>query len=251
MVTQVDEPRGVPGSVVVRSLNGVRISYRIATTDEFVLESEYAAARFLPKGYVPPEDATILDIGAHIGVFAALVARHVPRGVVHALEPSSENFELLAKNLRDNDSDNAFAHRLALGASNGSVRLHHAPGSVGHSLYANPDWVGEPWEPRPSEAPPPVPYEDVTAQTLADFLDEQGIEKVAFMKMNIEGAEYDVLLGASDDTLRAIANMQVELHPEAEGLAERLIARLRGIGFDTEFVPTDHPAVKGWLTARR
>jgi FkbM family methyltransferase len=221
-----------PGSIAVRDLNGVQISYRSGTLDEYVLKTEYGSARFFPEGYQPPPNGTILDVGAHIGVFATSVARFVPGGVVHALEPSLENLQVLEL----------------------TVRLYHAPSAIGHSFYHCPEWEGLADEPRPDDAPPLTPYEDVPAQTLAHFLAEQKVERVDFLKMNIEGAEYPVLLGAPDETLLAITAMQVELHPEEqgqEGDAERLIARLKGLGFRTEFVATDNPAVKGWLTARR
>ncbi len=249
---EVEARSSAPGTVTLRNLNGVDIVYRSGTTDEAVLEEEYAAARFFPEGFEPAPDATILDVGAHIGVFAALIARRVPQGAVHALEPSLENFGLLQQNLRNNGADNVTAHRLALAGENGTLRLYHAPGSVGHSFYRNPEWEGEPWEPRPEDAPPPREYEDVRTQVLADFLDEHRIDRVDFMKMNIEGAEYDVLLNASEKTLNAIAWMCVELHPETEGRADRLVERLREAGFHTEFTAAeDNPWVVGWLTARQ
>lgn len=242
----------VPGSISVRKLNGVDIAYRSGTTDELVLDEEYARARFFPDGFEAVPDGTILDVGAHIGVFAAIAAKQVPDGAVHALEPSLENFELLQRNLRDNGAGDAFTHRLALAGENGTLRLYHAPGSVGHSFYHNSEWDGQPWEPRPEDAPPPQAYEDVRTQVLADFLAEHGIDRVDFMKMNIEGAEYDVLLNALEDTLRAITWMCVELHPESDGRADRLIARLRAVGFHTEFAAAeDNPWVIGWLTARQ
>ena len=247
----IGETGGIPGSVGVCGLENAQISYRIGTTDELVLKSQYGSARFFPEGYRPREDATILDVGAHIGVFAVLAAAQVPGGVVHALEPGTENFELLQKNLRDNKADNTVAHRLALGATSDVVRLYHAPGSVGHSLHLNPGWAAVPSEPRSPDAAPQGEYEEVTSQVLEEFLAENKINKVSFMKMNIEGAEYDVLLSAPERVLRAIGFMHVELHPEEEGLAGRLIERIGAAGFTTKVVWSDDPTVKGWLTAQR
>ncbi|MGL5830141.1 MAG: FkbM family methyltransferase [Angustibacter sp.] len=241
-----------PGTVVIRELNNVSIAYRLGTTDEFVLDEEYAAARFLPEGFQPPEDATILDVGAHIGVFAALVSPLVPHGAVHALEPSGENFVLLERNLRDNQASHAVAHKIALSDKSGTMRLHHAPGSVGHSFYQNPDWAGEEWEARPEDAPPQVAYEDVPVLVLEDFLTEHGIDRVDFMKMNIEGAEYDVLLTADESTLRRIQSMCVEVHPDPDGRTEKLMNRLREVGFSISFADAgDNPYVTGWITAHQ
>lgn len=242
-----------PGEIVTRIIRGVPIQYRDGTTDELVLDADYIATRFLPEGFAPPEDGVVLDVGGHIGVFGVLATQYVPQGTVHILEPSSENFLLLARNVAASQGaeNRLLAHQVALAAEDGQLRLHHAPGSVGHSLYALAEWEGEPFEPRPSEAGVAVPYEDVEVRTLASFLADISVSTVDFMKMNIEGAEYDVLLTSSDETLRAIRCMTVELHPENEGKAELVIERLQSLGFRTAFTPAGgNPYVKGWVTAQ-
>jgi len=247
--TEKNDP--APGSIGVWTVGNARFLYRIGTTDEFVLAAEYGLARYFPSDYEPENGVTILDVGAHIGSFAVLAAQRVPNGVVHAIEPASENFDLLRKNLQNNNIRNVVAHRLALGARNGTVRLNHGPGSVGHSLYLNPGWANVTPEPRSVHAEPLAPYEDVRSRLFADFLTDNAIEDVAFMKMNIEGAEYVVLLGAPEDVLQRIHLMQVELHPEDEGLCDRLLERLSKSGFSTTVVWSSDPTVKGWLTAAR
>src|SRR5438552_3505379 len=74
MTTTTTGPAGNAGDLGVRQVRNARFCYRIGTTDELVLMSQYGAARFFPAGYQPREDATILDVGAHIGVFAVLAA---------------------------------------------------------------------------------------------------------------------------------------------------------------------------------
>lgn len=245
------EPTGAPGSVGIRELDDADFYYRIGTTDELVLDSQYGAPRFFAAGYRARETDTILDVGAHIGVFAVLAARQVPRGVVHALEPGTENFELLQKNLDENQVDNAVAHRLALGSTTGTVRLYHAPGSVGHSLYLNPGWAAVPTEPRSRRTHPEEGFEEVSSQVFEEFLAENGIREVDYMKMNIEGAEYDVLGTAPMTVLQAIGFMHVELHPVEDAVATELIGRIKSAGFTTSVTWNDDPTVKGWLTAQR
>jgi FkbM family methyltransferase len=228
-----------------------RFHYRIGTTDELVLNSQYGAPRFFATGYRARETDTILDVGAHIGVFSVFAARLVPRGVVHALEPGAENFELLRKNLVVNEVGNSVAHRLALGGTTGTVRLYHAPGSVGHSLYLNPGWAAVPTEPRSTQMHPKEGFEEVSSQVLEEFLMENEIREVGYMKMNIEGAEYDVLLEAPVRVLQAVRFMQVELHPAEDILARELVDRIRSAGFTTSVTWSDDPTVKGWLTAQR
>lgn len=242
---------GTRGSIGVQTLDGARFHHRIGTTDELVLDAQYGSPRFLAAGYQARETDTILDVGAHIGVFAVLAARHVPKGVVHALEPGAENFVLLQRNLRENGVKNAVAHKLALSRSTGTIRLYHGPGSVGHSLYPNPEWEGVPIELRDKGAEPEEPHEDIYAQVFEEFLAEQKINRVDYMKMNIEGAEYDVFDQAPDSVLRSISAMQVELHPAEDGVVTGLLERVTAAGFRISVTWSNEPTVKGWLSARR
>jgi methyltransferase, fkbM family len=243
----------MPGDIVTETLYGSSFQYRSGTTDEVVLDPKYIRTRFAPmEDAILPKDGVVLDIGAHIGAISLLAARYVPSGTVHLVEPSLENYILLKRNIANvqGGGTHFVSHKLALGAMNGRARLYHAPGSVGHSFYALKDWVNEPFEPRPMEFGDAIPYEEVEVRTLKSFLSYIGETEIDFMKMNIEGAEYAVLLESSEDTLRAIKCMTVELHPEGEGKAQELIGRLHDIGFTTSFTSTNTPYVEGWVTAK-
>ncbi len=229
---------GSAGTLGVREFAGVRFQYRIGSVDERVLDDQYHAPRFFSGGYQAKDTDTIVDAGAHIGVFTALAARQVPRGAVYALEPAQENFDILQANIVTNGLDHVSAHRVALSDTTGSIRLYHGPQSWGHTLTA----------------PPPAleaTFEEVPTQTLEDFIAEHGIQSIDYLKMNIEGAEYKILLEAPRQVLHRIGFMMIELHPAEDALAEELLARIRTEGFTTEVVWSDDPTVKGWLTAAR
>ena len=227
-----------PQPLGVREFAGVQFHYRIGSIDEHVLDEQYAAPRFFATGYQPRETDVIVDAGAHIGPFTVLAAPLVPRGAVHALEPALENFKILQANIASNGIDNVHAHRLALSATSGTSRLYHAPQSWGHTL-------GGTW------AASGAPYEEVPTQTLEDFLKKQKIESIDYLKMNIEGAEYEILLRAPAAVLHRIKHMLVELHPVEDSVAQELLDRLAGEGFATNVTWSNDLAVKGWLTAHR
>ena len=234
--------------LAVRQWQGTSLTYRVGTTDEFLFDDSYGETRFFPPGFEVGRAGTIIDAGAHIGAFTVLAARQVPDGTVHALEPGSANVALLERNAAANGAANVHAHQLALGGADGTVRLYQAPGSIGHSLYRNPGWddvVPEPGIDRESRD-----YEEVECVTLERFLRANAIEAVDLLKMNIEGAEYDILRGTCVEVLRRIRWMQIELHPVQDAVAEAALARLREAGFEVTTISTDHPDVRGWATAR-
>ena len=229
---------GTAGMLGVREFAGVRFQYRIGSVDECVLDVEYHAPRFFSGGYEAEVTDTILDAGAHIGVFTALAAQQVPRGAVYALEPAQENFDILQTNIVTNGLNHVSAHRLALSDTTGWIRLYHGPQSWGHTLTAPP----------PSAE---TTFEEVPAQTLEEFIAEHEIQSIDYLKMNIEGAEYKILLQAPTQVLHRIGFMMIELHPIEDAVAQELLARLRVEGFTNNVVWSNDPTVKGWLIASR
>ncbi|MFM2376161.1 MAG: hypothetical protein RLZZ165_1258 [Bacteroidota bacterium] len=70
-----------------------------------------------------PEDARVLDIGANIGIMTALLARHCRSGIVHAIEPIPENFEVLSRVCRHYRFGNVRLHPFALGEEEGRLEM--------------------------------------------------------------------------------------------------------------------------------
>src|ERR1039457_4229342 len=181
------------------TMSGLSFYYRTGTVDEVVLAESYQSERFAIPDLTAVARPVIVDVGAHIGAFTAMIARSLPRAAVYALEPARSNFRLLEKNIAANSLVNVATLRVALGDQHASVPLHHAAENWGHSLStAMADGSTS---------------ELVPCQTLGSFLASHSLTTVDFMKMNIEGAEYDVLLSASRADLRRVCHLPVEVHP--------------------------------------
>lgn len=208
------------------------IYYRPGTCDEIILGDPYWDHRALSDGRgMLNANAVVLDIGAHIGAYALAIAPFVPLGVVHAIEPESENFDVLKKNIDSNRHRNIRAHRVALAATNGSSRFYISDESWGHSLTTStPEWV------------------DVKTCTLDAFLAENDL-RVDYMKMNIEGGEYAVLMQTPADALRRIRRMTVEFHPHVEYTHQDLCALLSAAGYQSTFEMDQGTKGKGWISA--
>jgi FkbM family methyltransferase len=178
---------------------------------------------YLDRAYdVPGVDfatcGSVLDLGANVGIFALYVASR-SKAVVHCFEPESSNFALLEQNLRANHST-ARAYRLALSTRCGSAPLYFGPTAAEHGLGVREG---------PSEVVECVDLDLLFART--------GVERFDFVKMDIEGAEREVLLACTDEQLRRMGALSLEWHHSAPEL-EELARRLRSLRFEVSAQPT-------------
>jgi FkbM family methyltransferase len=126
---------------------------------------------------------TVLDIGAHHGYYTLLASRRVGQsGRVFAFEPSPRERQKLRWHLRWNHCSNVEVVERALGARAGEAELFLAPGrETGCNSLRPPAIRGTPKR------------LSVTIDTLDGFLSHRGIERVEFLKLDVEGAELSVL----------------------------------------------------------
>jgi len=130
------------------------------------------------------EGDVVVDAGAHIGWFTLAAATLVgERGRVVAFEPAADAFRILERNVALNGLRNVVAVPRALGAGPDARHLYH-PLPADRALAS----LVEParWAER----------ETVTVVTLDASLASAGIDRVAMLKIDVEGWEADVLAGA-------------------------------------------------------
>ncbi len=167
----------------------------------------------------------VVDAGAHVGTFAATAAAHAAQVV--AVEPNPANLELLRANLDRNGIDNVEVVEGALWPGGGEVELAMAGPTSAGSV------VGE-----GGGTTVKVPTVDL------DGLVER-LGPIDLLKLDIEGAEFEVLRAASPATLAQIDTIVGELHLWADPSGgEDLRRQLEGAGFDVEIRrgPINFPA---------
>ena len=142
-------------------------------------------------------DPLILDCGSNIGM-SILYFKHIyPKARIVGFEPDPTIFSYLQENISNNKLSNIKLVQSALARHSGSIRTFYSDGKYSGALteYAHDD-ITEGWQ----------KYE-VPCVRLRDYL----AEPVDFLKMNIEGAEFDVL-DDSKDKLRQVREMIIEYH---------------------------------------
>ena len=136
-------------------------------------------------------DDIVIDIGANIGYFTLIMAKCIrENGKVFSFEPEPKNFELLKKNVEINNYSNVILEKKAIGDKTGMAKLYLADrksnlfASGMHRIFQS-DLV--------SQIPDPI---SINIIKLDDYLqDLKFIKKIRLIKIDVEGAEFDVLKG--------------------------------------------------------
>ncbi len=164
------------------------------------------------------EAATVIDIGGHFGYFALFAAVNLAdKGQVITVEPSRHNFEKLERNLNQSGfGKKVLALNRAVAPIAGSLKLYTGK-SENNTLVA------------PSEG---GSWEMTEAITLDELIGD--LSMVHFLKMDCEGAEYEVLYGADRGVLDRIQTISMEFHDlkSAQKNGLKLAQFLKSSGFN-------------------
>lgn len=224
--------------------DGIRMRVRRQTCDEDFVRHILVEHDYTPPGFEIGESDVVIDVGGNIGTFALHAAQRARRGTVFTFEPNSENYDLLLQNIKLNNATNIVPARAALSGTPGRLKLFTNRGGGGfHSVLQG-------------RAVDQTDFETVDTLALRDVFDDHAIERCGFLKLDCEGAEYDILENLPDEYFARIDKLIMEYH--VNGLAEedhadadRLAARLERLGFEIEdyraFVGFDC----GFIRARR
>ena len=154
--------------------------------------------------------STVLDIGAHVGYYTLLAARLMRgQGKVVAFEPDPKNAAFLRRHVSANRAAKTIVdvQQAAVGATSGSVRFSTGTGSgTGHVSADGPM--------------------EVRMIKLDDFVSAQGL-KPTHVKIDVEGAELDVLQGGRETLRRHRPVLFLSTHgTEPHAACCRLLAEL-------------------------
>jgi FkbM family methyltransferase len=148
--------------------------------------------------YAPRNGDTVMDLGANIGLFSIWVARQAPEATVLAFEPFPQNCQALRSNIL------GWRHNIrvcnsAVGGKAGAGRmLDVGQRSLDHRLVTEDTAGGD--------------MVNVEVITLESAINMTGASMIDLLKMDIEGAELEVLEASSPKALRRIRRISLEYH---------------------------------------
>jgi FkbM family methyltransferase len=148
-------------------------------------------------------DPVILDVGAHWGESVEFFSSIFPRAEIHSFEPDPQSFSTL-KDVADRLGTKAY--NAAVSDRSGTVDYYAQDLSHLGGLYPinrdSSDSLGYARSAKNEKLA-------VLATTLSEFLSSNGIARVDLLKIDVQGAEEDVLKGAGAE-LGRVANISVE-----------------------------------------
>lgn len=175
----------------------------------------------------------VVDVGANFGIMAMTMARlSGPSGRVVAFEPVSNTFSALETNVRRNDIGWIECVESAVGAAPGTISFTDSSDPATNRISDTGDVL-------------------VSLCTLDQFFAQQSIDRIAFLKVDVEGAELDVISGAQSLLERhTIHAGMIEVCPGTLArfgkTPEQLFDALAGYGYVLSWIEDpDTPLTRG------
>jgi FkbM family methyltransferase len=169
---------------------------RIGKGDFLPGHEEHILARFDPK-----EGDTVIDIGAHIGRYTITSSKQVgDSGKVVAIEADPDNFQLLKRNIALNNLTNVLPLNYAVFSTRTRIKLYQQSASAKYNSLML------------TRATKSEKYVEVEADTLDSILELNAVNQVNWIKIDVEGAEFEVLKGSTKTLSNENVSLFIEIH---------------------------------------
>jgi len=175
------------------------------------------------KQYIQP-GMVVFDVGANIGYYTILLSKLVgENGAVHSFEAAPTTFNRLKEHMRINLCTNIRVHQLAVSDKNGECMIYCAEDSnTGESRLEGFDGFKN--------------KESVSCITLDSYFQKEPVNKVDFIKIDVEGAEMLVINGALSLLNNQRPTVMLEINPlflsRMGSDVTTLIATIKNIGYN-------------------
>lgn len=184
--------------VIFETKNGIKLYIRTnpASSDIHIFSEIWLEKAYNLQDFKIQKNDIVIDMGAHIGIFSIYASQFCKNGKIYAYEASKENYDILMENLQINKIKNVFAFNKAGFSKTGTAKFYLSENDLAnHSLYKKTK-----------------NSVDVETTTLSEIFTRNSLEKCDFLKMDCEGAEFDILMNLSDEYFEKIKKICLEYH---------------------------------------
>ena len=181
-------------------------------------------------------DGIILDIGAGTGTEAIVFSEMVgPNGKVFAIEAHPETFFSLKTTMEKGNYKNVFPCQVAIGGKNGFIYIQNQSNHEKNAV---------------SKEESDDSFK-VSLITVDDFVEKHNIKRIEFLKVNIEGAELDMIEGMAN-SIHIIKKAAISCHDflsndKSMPIMNKIRSYFEQNGFTVTHIPNQHPVMNSWL----
>ncbi len=144
-----------------------------------------------------PNNALIFDVGANVGIMSLHFAKKAPLGKVYAFEPTHYAIQKLNKNFSLNKD---IAKNIQIIQTFVSSEEKKQSDIKAFSSWKIDKEVGE--NQHPVHGGKAMSTEGVSTITIDEFVNDKGLDRLDFIKIDTDGHEFDVLMGARKTIVR-------------------------------------------------
>jgi FkbM family methyltransferase len=249
--------------------NGLRVwnTPESGSDTQFLYREVFERHCYEKHGVAVSDGDVIFDVGANVGMFALSLMERFHDLRIYCFEPVPGTYACLERNLAESplrSSHKAAPLNLALGAADAQTTIEFFPGapsnSTLHSFEKHRDFgkildevrFADMWRTKKLKALPLLPlfpfrkrllgpaFQRVLAagvsipcqvRMLSGMIREQGVERIDLLKIDVEGAEMEVLAGIEERHWPLIRQISMEVDPANKSQVTSLMARLKSLGF--------------------
>jgi FkbM family methyltransferase len=230
---------------------------------KFIHQENFIQHGYEKHGVCVHNGDVVFDVGANIGLFALSLMGRFGNLRIYCFEPVPATHACLVRNLAESPhraKHEVRAFDVGLGAADGEITIQYYPGAPANStIYSEGKRdefgaivenvsFGDAWRFARWKAVVYWPLRKFTRRlierafdggvatscrlrTLSGIIRESGVERIDLLKIDVEGAEMDVLEGIEDAHWPLIRQVSMEISPAQKPAVPALVDRLRARGF--------------------
>lgn len=175
------------------------------------------------------QNPRIFDIGANLGTYTTWMAQIFPSGRVYSFEPQRAVFQMLSGNVAINNLYNVYTYNMGLGAKNTHIEFNE-PNYFYNCDFGTFTLNTKEYVERTEDTMV------VEVRTLDSFMDVYKIDRADLLKIDVEGMDMDVLLGAQQTIKKFLPKIFIEHSNNVVSIKEEILAFLEPYGYNCEVI---------------
>lgn len=181
--------------VIFETYSGLKIKLRTRSTDLMALTNVWLVEEYSRSNFRINTNDVIIDIGAHIGLFTLYASQYCKNGTIFCFEPVDENYDILVDNITQNNLKNVKPFKSAVSKSESTITIYRNKDEAGHSMFSFTSHALK-----------------VDSISLKKIIDKNSINQCNLIKIDCEGAEYEIIESLPLEYLKKISKLIIEYH---------------------------------------